>query len=166
MAPKRKPEAPPLPAPGKKARAGKEEAAGEAAPPLRAGPGKKARAGKEEAPAPEAFAGKDSPAGKGPAAPAPAGATGAAGVHVTSSKACQAFGKHVDKLKTALGKLRPGVAIEVDTQPKEGKNPDRGSFVVAVNGKTVIELRAMPRPFTAMKGLDMDEVARKVVAAL
>jgi hypothetical protein len=101
-----------------------------------------------------------------PAVKAVSSAPATSGVHVTSSKACQAFGKHVDKLKEALGKLRPGVAVEVDTQPKEGKNPDRGSFVVVVNGKTVVELRAMPRPFTAMKGLDMDDVARKVVAAL
>jgi hypothetical protein len=155
--------------------------AGAAAPyaQVGAGLGKKARAGKEEAPAPKAVKavkatrtrslGGPPPRGGGkdaPAAPPPAGATGAAGVHLTSSKACQAFGKHVDKLKEALGKLRPGVAVEVDTQPKEGKNPDRGSFVVVVNGKTVLELRAMPRPFTAMKGLDMDEVARKVLAAL
>ena len=68
--------------------------------------------------------------------------------------------------QAALGKLRPGLAVEVDTQPKQGKNPDRGSFVVAVDGKHLLELRAMLRPFAAIKGLDMDEVARKVVAAL
>jgi len=61
---------------------------------------------------------------------------------------------------------KPGAKVEIDEQKKEGSNPDRGSFVVVAGGKTIVELRGMARPFGKMKDLDMDEVAKKVIAAL
>ena len=88
------------------------------------------------------------------------------GVHITSSKACQAFAKRANAIKAAVSAARPGAKVEIDEQKKEGSNPDRGSFVVQSGGKTIVELRGMARPFTAMKALDIDEVAKKVIAAL
>jgi len=90
----------------------------------------------------------------------------AAGVSIVSSKACQAFAKRADGLKAAVAAARPGAKIVIDEQKKEGSNPDRGSFVVVAGGKTIVELRGMARPFTAMKALDMEDVAAKVIAAL
>ena len=88
------------------------------------------------------------------------------GVHIISSKACQAFAKRANAIKAAVSAARPGAKVEIDEQKKEGSNPDRGSFVVQSGGKTIVELRGMARPFTAMKALDIDEVAKKVIAAL
>ena len=56
--------------------------------------------------------------------------------------------------------------MEVDHAKPEGRKPDRGSVVVVVNGKTLVECRSMPRPFNTMKALDMEDVAKKVIAAL
>ncbi len=87
-------------------------------------------------------------------------------MHITSNKVCQAFAKRADLLSAAVKKALPGASVTIDTQPALGRNPDRGSFVVVAAGKTIIELRAMPRPFVAMKALDIEEVAKNVLAAL
>lgn len=44
--------------------------------------------------------------------------------------------------------------------------PGRGNFVVRVGGVAVVELRGLKRPFPALKALDMEEVAAKVLKAL
>ncbi len=100
-----------------------------------------------------------------PAAPATAPApAGAADVLITSSKVCQAFAKRADAIAAAVKAAKFTVAV--DTQPALGRNPDRGTFAVVARGKTLVELKAMPRPFTAMKALDIDALAKSVVAAL
>jgi hypothetical protein len=92
---------------------------------------------------------------------------GGVDVHILGSKACQAFAKHADKLVAAVKKAAPGTTFTVEHAPKEGKNPDRGSFVVKVNGKEIVACRGMPRPFKAMKDLDIEgDIAGKVVAEL
>jgi hypothetical protein len=99
------------------------------------------------------------------AAPTSKASSGSA-IQITSSKACQAFAKRANQVKDIVSKARPGASITIDEQKKEGTNPDRGSFVITVGGKTVVELRSMPRPFTAMKALDMDKVAADVINLL
>lgn len=99
------------------------------------------------------------------AAPTSKGSSGS-GIQITSSKACQAFAKRANQVKDIVSKARPGASITIDEQKKEGTNPDRGSFVITVGGKTVVELRSMPRPFTAMKALDMEKVAADVINLL
>jgi hypothetical protein len=101
-----------------------------------------------------------------PAAPAVSAPTSGSGVQITSSKACQAFAKRANQVKDIVSKARPGASITIDEQKKEGSNPDRGSFVITVGGKKVVELRSMPRPFTAMKALDMEKVANDVIKLL
>lgn len=93
-------------------------------------------------------------------------ASSGSGIQITSSKACQAFAKRANQVKDIVSKARPGASITIDEQKKEGTNPDRGSFVITVGGKTVVELRSMPRPFTAMKALDMEKVAADVINLL
>jgi hypothetical protein len=45
-------------------------------------------------------------------------------------------------------------------------NPEKarkGSFVVVINDKTVIELLAMPRPFTKLRETDVEEVVKAAI---
>jgi len=48
------------------------------------------------------------------------------------------------------------------------EKPGIGNFIVTVSGAggPIVELKAMKRPFTALKGLDMDEVLENVLKAL
>ena len=43
------------------------------------------------------------------------------------------------------------------------EKPGKGNFVVSVNGKEVIALRALPRPFKALRETDLQLLAEKVV---
>ena len=45
----------------------------------------------------------------------------------------------------------PQATVTIDVQPKLGSKPDKGSFVVEVKGKKVVELIAMPRPFQKVR---------------
>ena len=55
----------------------------------------------------------------------------------------------------------PGVTVEGNKE-----KPRKGAFVVTVGGKTVLELLDMKRPFPALKALDMEDVAKDVLAAM
>ena len=128
------------------------------AKPRAAKPAGAKRAPKVKAPAPPAAAAAPAPA------PAPAG--GASAVHITSSKACQAFATRAAGLAAAIAAARPGTAVTIDAQAPLGRKPDRGSFAVRVGASTVVECLNMPRPFSAMKALDMDDVAKRTIALL
>ena len=54
----------------------------------------------------------------------------------------------------------PGAQIQVNEE-----KPRKGCFEISVNGKTVLSLLDMPRPFTKLKALDMEDVAADVVKA-
>lgn len=43
------------------------------------------------------------------------------------------------------------------------EKPRKGSFVVQMNGETVIELLAMPRPFTKLRETDVEEVVKAAI---
>ena len=79
---------------------------------------------------------------------------------------CNAFKTRASAVAAAVKAAKPGVSVAVDEQKAEGRNPDRGSFRIAVRGKVIVDLKGMPRPFVAMKALDMDDVCKRVVAAL
>jgi hypothetical protein len=87
-------------------------------------------------------------------------------VLIVSNKVCQAFDKRAQAVKAAVNKAKPSAKVVIDTRSAEGRNPDRGSFIVSVGSSTIVSLPGMARPFPAMKALDMDEVSAKVVAAL
>jgi hypothetical protein len=46
------------------------------------------------------------------------------------------------------------------------EKPRKGSFVVTIEGRDepVVELLSMPRPFTKLKALDMDELIASMTA--
>jgi hypothetical protein len=46
------------------------------------------------------------------------------------------------------------------------EKPGRGNFIVRVNGKAIVELIGMKRPFPELKALDMDKVVADVCKAL
>jgi hypothetical protein len=87
-------------------------------------------------------------------------------VHITSNKACQAFKTRATQLSKLIKETLPDCVIEVDEQKKLSSKPDKGSFVVKVGDVTLVELVAMPRPFTAMKALDIAELAEEVIGEL
>ena len=118
------------------------------------------------APAKKVAVKKPAAAAAAPKAAAAAPTKAGGGVHIISSKVCQAFAKRANGLAAAVKAAKSGAAVAIDEQKAEGRNPDRGSFVVTVAGKEVVALRGLPRPFTAMKALDMDAVAKQVVALL
>jgi hypothetical protein len=50
----------------------------------------------------------------------------------------------------------------VNEEKKLGTKPDKGTFAVSVRGTKLVELLAMPRPFTAMKALDIGDLGKQV----
>lgn len=92
--------------------------------------------------------------------------TKAKAVVITSSKVCQAFAKRAAGLSAAIKAAKPGASVTIDERVAEGRKPDRGSFCVSVGGTDVVSCKSMPRPFATMKALDMDAVAKKVIALL
>jgi len=138
------------------------------AKPVAKKPSAKKPAAKKVAPVKKVAAAKKAPKTAAPAAaPAPtAAASSSTGVHITSSKVCNAFKTRAEGLAAEVKKAKPGVSVTVDHQPALGRNPDKGSFIVTVNGKTLVSCVAMPRPFTTMKALDMAAVAKQVIESL
>ena len=118
----------------------------------------------KKAPAKKAAAEKKVPS-KAPAA-APSAGGGSGEVQIISSRACQAFKTRAEGLKKAILAAKPQAKVEIDEQKPLGRNPDKGTFAVSVLGKVLVEKVAMPRPFTAMKALDMGALAKQVIAAL
>ena len=126
-------------------------------------PVKKAAAAKK-APAKKPAAEKKVPAKSAEKAPTTDGGSG--GVKIVSNKVCQAFKTRAEGLKKAILAAKPQASVEIEEQKPLGRNPDKGTFAVSVMGKVLVEKVAMPRPFTAMKALDMDALAKQVIAAL
>jgi hypothetical protein len=73
------------------------------------------------------------------AAAAPSAAPSGTGVHIISNKVCQAFGTRAAGLKAEILRLKPGTAVTIDEQKALGRNPDKGTFAVLVNGKVHVE---------------------------
>ena len=55
----------------------------------------------------------------------------------------------------------PSASITVNPE-----KPRKGCFEVRVGDKAVLSLLDMPRPFTKLKALEMEDVAKDVVKAL
>lgn len=72
---------------------------------------------------------------------------------------CQHFKKRALKVKEDLESAVPGVSVIINPE-----KPRRGCLEIREEGGEVfISLLNMPRPFTAMKKLDMDEVIQDIV---
>ena len=67
---------------------------------------------------------------------------------------------HLDKALKAKG-FQEGVSVNGDFL--NGGRPRKGAFVVSLNGIIMCELLDMPRPFTALKSMDLDALADKII---
>eukprot|EP00611_Tribonema_gayanum_P019688 TRINITY_DN3450_c0_g1_i5.p2 TRINITY_DN3450_c0_g1~~TRINITY_DN3450_c0_g1_i5.p2 ORF type:complete len:218 (-),score=84.78 TRINITY_DN3450_c0_g1_i5:178-759(-) len=132
-----------------------------------------------EAPAPEAKAApakKEAPkkAAKAPAKKAAPKAAAAAAateeapaaaadfdVVIEACKQCQAFKKRAEHVQAAVKEARPDMKVAINPE-----KPRKGYFEIRVGTATVLSLPSMNRPFPPLKALDMDDVSKKVVAAL
>ncbi|KOO24566.1 selenoprotein h [Chrysochromulina tobinii] len=54
----------------------------------------------------------------------------------------------------------PGATVKINEE-----KPRTGCFEVSVNGATILSLTDMPRPFTKLKALVMEDVAKSVILA-
>jgi len=57
--------------------------------------------------------------------------------------------------------LKAGGITDVTINPEK---PGKGNFVVTVDGKAVLSLVGMPRPFPKLKALDIEAEAAKILA--
>uniref|UniRef100_A0A0E0J5I7 Selenoprotein H n=1 Tax=Oryza nivara TaxID=4536 RepID=A0A0E0J5I7_ORYNI len=126
------------------AKAAKKEAAAAAAPPEQKG---RKRAKKEDAEV-AAAAEKDSGAV----------VSGGKRIVVEACTQCRQFKIRAAKVKEDLESSVPGVSVVINPE-----KPRRGCLEIREEGGEVfISLLNMPRPFTAMKKLDMDEVIKDI----
>ncbi|KQJ87185.1 selenoprotein H [Brachypodium distachyon] len=80
-------------------------------------------------------------------------------VVVEACTQCQHFKKRALKVKEDLESAVPGLSVIINPE-----KPRRGCLEIREEGGEVfISLLNMPRPFTAMKKLDMDEVIQDIV---
>jgi len=71
-----------------------------------------------------------------------------------------AFKTRATKLETLVKASGVGATVSINAE-----KPRKGCFEVSVNGKAVLTLLDMPRPFTKLKALDMEAVAADVIKA-
>jgi hypothetical protein len=71
------------------------------------------------------------------------------------------FSRSAKKLSEELAKIKKDVGVRVNPE-----KPGKGNFIVSVNGEEVVALKALPRPFKALRELDLEEVAKKVTKKL
>lgn len=70
------------------------------------------------------------------------------------------FGRSCKKLIEEIAKLDPKMAIQVNCE-----KPGKGNFIVSVGDQEVLALRALPRPFKALRECDLSKVAQDVIDA-
>ena len=71
------------------------------------------------------------------------------------------FGRSAKKVIDLVKAANPTAKISHNVE-----KPRKGAFVVTVRGKTIVNLLNMPRPFTKLRELQMEEVASAAIAAL
>jgi len=81
-------------------------------------------------------------------------------VVIEACKQWNAFKSRALKIQRAIGNK---ATVEINKD-----KPGKGNFVVRINGleEPIVELLGMKRPFSALKALDIDDVAEKVNIAL
>ncbi|XP_078181257.1 selenium binding protein [Carex rostrata] len=92
----------------------------------------------------------------GEAAPA----TGEAkSIIIEACKQCNAFKTRALKVKEGLESGVPGISVTINPE-----KPRRGCFEIREEGGEIfVSLLNMPRPFTPMKKLDMDELIQDII---
>ncbi|KAJ1688620.1 hypothetical protein LUZ63_012775 [Rhynchospora breviuscula] len=81
---------------------------------------------------------------------------------IEACKQCNAFKTRALKVKHALETALPAISVSINPL-----KPRRGCFEIRqVGGQIFISLLNMPRPFTPMKNLDMDELIQDIIKKL
>ncbi|KAK9811145.1 hypothetical protein WJX73_006459 [Symbiochloris irregularis] len=135
------------------------------APKRKAKPEAKASPAKKAKPAKAAKATKTTkakPAPKAEKEQAPSSDDSELTLVVEHCKQCQCFKRRTAELEQILREQVPDLDWTVNPE-----KPRRGCFEVrdANSGKKYITLLDMPRPFSKLKELDMDDVAEKILTA-
>ena len=71
------------------------------------------------------------------------------------------FGRSAKKLSELVTSKNSKAVVVVNAE-----KPGKGNFVVSVKGKEVLGLRALPRPFKALRECDLESVANDVIKQL
>ena len=80
-------------------------------------------------------------------------------VTIEACKSWNAFKTRAAKIEKACSEA--GIKVSINAE-----KPRKGSFVISHEGKVLLELLDMPRPFTKLKALDMDDVIADVLNAV
>lgn len=82
---------------------------------------------------------------------------------IVSIEACKSWGAFRSRAKKILDAVGSKATVEVNKE-----KPGKGDFIVTVSGveEPIVELKALKRPFPALKALDMNEVVQNVIKAL
>lgn len=82
---------------------------------------------------------------------------------LVSIEACKSW----NAFKSRAAKIQKGVGGKAKVEINKEK-PGKGNFIVTISGvdTPIVDLKAMKRPFPALKNLDMDEVVKKVLEAI
>ena len=65
------------------------------------------------------------------------------------------------KIETLVKAALPSTTVSINPE-----KPRKGCFEVTANGKTIVSLTDMPRPFAKLKALDIEALAKEVVDAM
>ncbi|KAG5190096.1 hypothetical protein JKP88DRAFT_352824 [Tribonema minus] len=76
-------------------------------------------------------------------------------------RSVQLLRKRAEHVQAAVKEARPDMKVAINPE-----KPRKGYFEIRVGATTVLSLPSMNRPFPPLKALDMDDVSKKVVAAL
>ena len=71
------------------------------------------------------------------------------------------FGRFANKVTAAVKEQRPDTVCKLNAE-----KPRKGWFRVAVNGKDVVCLKDMARPFKALREIQLDALVTDILAAL
>ncbi|KAJ4772235.1 selenium binding protein [Rhynchospora pubera] len=83
-------------------------------------------------------------------------------ITIEACKQCNAFKTRALKVKQALETALPAISVSINPL-----KPRRGCFEIRQDGGQIfISLLNMPRPFTPMKNLDMDELIQDIINKL
>lgn len=83
-------------------------------------------------------------------------------VIIEASKECNSIKIRAEKVQTGLKGALPGLEVLVNPD-----KPRKGCFEIRdQDGNTFLSLLGMPRPYTKLKGLDLDKTVEEIVAKI
>ena len=71
------------------------------------------------------------------------------------------FGRSTKKIVEEVSKSVPKTVFEINSE-----KPGKGNFIISVNDEILVDLKSLPRPFKALRDLDLVAVAEQIVDKL